>query len=102
MAAKDNPGLVLGAALGEAGLKGRDKITFVISPAIETFADWVEQLIAESTGKEGKGLVPVAGEALRDPAGYGQDRLFVQIKLASDADEATEGRSKRSRRPGIR
>ncbi len=90
VAAKDNPGLVLGAALGEAGLKGRDKITFVISPAIETFADWAEQLIAESTGKEGKGLVPVAGEALRDPAGYGQDRLFVQIKLVSDADEATE------------
>ncbi len=88
--AKDNPGVVLGAALGAAGLAGRDKITFVISPAIETFADWVEQLIAESTGKEGKGLVPVAGEALRDPAGYGQDRLFVQIKLASDSDEATE------------
>ena len=91
VAAKENPGLVLGAALGEAGLKGRDKITFVISPAIAAFADWVEQLIAESTGKEGKGLVPVAGEALRDPAGYGQDRLFVQIKLASDADESTEG-----------
>ena len=91
VAGKENPGLILGAAIGEAGLKGRDKITFAISPAIETFADWVEQLIAESTGKEGKGLIPVAGEALRDPAGYGQDRLFVQIKLASDADEATDG-----------
>jgi transaldolase/glucose-6-phosphate isomerase len=90
VAAKDNPGLVLGAAIGEAALNGRDKITFVISPAIETFADWVEQLIAESTGKEGKGILPVAGEALRDPAGYGPDRLFVQIKLASDADAATE------------
>jgi hypothetical protein len=71
-------------------LKGRDKITFVITPAIATFADWVEQLIAESTGKEGKGLLPVAGEPLRDPAGYGEDRIFVQIKLASDAEEATE------------
>ena len=89
-AAKDTPGLVLGAALAEAGRSGRDKITFVISPAIETFADWAEQLIAESTGKEGKGLIPVAGEALRDPAGYGKDRVFVQIKLVSDADEATE------------
>ncbi|MFZ0961092.1 MAG: bifunctional transaldolase/phosoglucose isomerase [Terriglobia bacterium] len=89
-AAKDNPGLVLGAAIGAAGLNGRDKITFVISPAIEAFADWVEQLIAESTGKEGKGLLPVAGEALRDPSRYGEDRLFVQIKLASDADEAKE------------
>ena len=91
VAAKDNPGVVLGATIGAAALKGHDKITFVISPAIETFADWVEQLIAESTGKEGKGLVPVAGEELRDPAGYSDDRLFVQIKLASDADEATEG-----------
>ncbi|MGD0223936.1 MAG: bifunctional transaldolase/phosoglucose isomerase [Terriglobia bacterium] len=90
VAAKDTPGLVLGAALGAAGLSGRDKITFVISPAIETFADWVEQLIAESTGKEGKGLVPVAGEALHGPAAYRQDRLFVQIKLTSEADEATE------------
>jgi transaldolase/glucose-6-phosphate isomerase len=90
VAAKDTPGLVLGAALGEAGLRGRDKITFVISPAIATFADWAEQLVAESTGKEGKGLIPVAGEALGDPAGYGPDRLFVQIKMLSDADEATE------------
>lgn len=88
--AKDNPGVVLGAALSAAGLSGRDKITLVLSPAIETFADWVEQLVAESTGKEGKGLLPVAGEALRGPAHYGEDRLFVQIKLASDADEATE------------
>jgi transaldolase/glucose-6-phosphate isomerase len=91
VAAKDNPGLVLGAAMGEAALKGQDKITFVISPAIQTFADWVEQLIAESTGKEGKGLVPVAGEPLGDPSDYGRDRLFVQIKLASDADGAAEG-----------
>ena len=91
VAAKDNPGAVLGAVIGDAALQGRDKLTLVISPAIETFGDWVEQLIAESTGKEGKGVVPVAGEALRDPAGYGQDRLFVQIKLASDSDPATEG-----------
>ena len=90
VAAQEAPGLVLGAALGAAGLSGRDKITFVISPAIATFADWVEQLIAESTGKEGKGLVPVVGEGLRGPAGYGQDRVFVQIKLISDAEEATE------------
>ena len=90
VAAKDSPGFILGAAIGQAGLSGRDKITFVVSPTIATFADWVEQLIAESTGKEGKGLVPVAGEPLRDPAGYGKDRIFVQIKLTSEADEATE------------
>lgn len=90
VAAEENPGLVLGAAMGEAGRRGRDKITFVISPAIATFADWVEQLIAESTGKEGKGLLPVAGEPLGDPVVYGQDRLFVEIKLAADADEGRE------------
>ena len=64
----ENPGVRLGATLAEAARAGRDKVTFVISPEIETFADWVEQLIAESTGKEGKGLVPVAGEALGEPS----------------------------------
>jgi transaldolase/glucose-6-phosphate isomerase len=90
VAAEENPGLLLGAALGEAAHLGRDKITFVISPAIAAFADWVEQLIAESTGKEGKGLVPVAHELLGDPVVYGQDRLFVEVKLAADADGGTE------------
>jgi transaldolase/glucose-6-phosphate isomerase len=89
-AVEENPGLVLGAALGEAARLGRDKITLVISPALAAFADWVEQLIAESTGKEGKGLIPVAHEPLGDPAVYGQDRLFVEIKLAAEADGGTE------------
>jgi len=88
--AEENPGLTLGATLAEAARRGRDKITFVISPAIATFADWVEQLVAESTGKEGKGLLPVAGESLGDPAAYGPDRVFVRIKLADDADDRTE------------
>jgi glucose-6-phosphate isomerase len=81
----DNPGV----SLAEAARARHDKITFVISPEIETFADWVEQLIAESTGKEGKGLVPVAGEALGEPSNYGDDRIFVRIQLASDSDELT-------------
>ena len=102
MAAKDTPALVLGAGLAEAALRGRDKVTFVMSPAIATFADWLEQLLAESTGKEGKGLIPVAGEALRDPAGYRLDRLFVQIKLAAEADEATEAALKALEAPGHR
>jgi transaldolase/glucose-6-phosphate isomerase len=88
--AEENPGLVLGSVLGAAALRGCNKLTFVISPAIETFGDWVEQLIAESTGKEGKGILPVAGEPLGDPAAYGQDRVFVEIKLAADADEKRE------------
>jgi hypothetical protein len=81
--ARDNSAVWLGATLAEAARLGRDKITFVISPRIATFADWAEQLIAESTGKEGKGLVPVAGEALSEPAAYGNDRLFVYMRLAS-------------------
>jgi transaldolase/glucose-6-phosphate isomerase len=83
--AKENPGIVLGATLAEAARRGRDKITFLISRGIETFADWVEQLIAESTGKEGKGLLPVVGEALGEPEVYGKDRLFVHLKLESEA-----------------
>jgi hypothetical protein len=82
----------LGATLAEAARLGRDKITFVISPRIETFADWAEQLIAESTGKEGKGLVPVAGEALGEPAAYGNDRLFVYMRLASQTEDEIERR----------
>ncbi len=92
--ARENPGLALGAILGEAARAGRDKVTFAISPGIESFADWAEQLIAESTGKEGKGLVPVAGEPLRDPSCYGEDRLFVQIALESGADGEVERKLK--------
>jgi glucose-6-phosphate isomerase len=88
--ARDNPAVWLGVMMAEAARLGRDKITFVISPRIETFADWAEQLIAESTGKEGKGLVPVAGEALGEPAAYGNDRLFVYIKLASQTEDDIE------------
>jgi glucose-6-phosphate isomerase len=87
---KENPGMVLGATLAEAARRGRDKITFVISGGIETFADWVEQLIAESTGKEDKGLLPVAGEALGGPGVYGKDRLFVHLKLESEAEGSDE------------
>jgi transaldolase/glucose-6-phosphate isomerase len=88
--AKENPGMVLGATLAEAAKRGRDKITFVISRAIESFADWAEQLIAESTGKEGKGLLPVAGEALGGPGVYGKDRVFVHLKLESEAEGGDE------------
>lgn len=80
-----NPGLILGAILGTLAQNGRDKVTFAISPAIAGFGDWVEQLIAESTGKEGKGILPVVGEPLGGPEVYGDDRLFVHLKLADDA-----------------
>jgi transaldolase/glucose-6-phosphate isomerase len=82
--ADDNPGAWLGAVLGELAKAGRDKLTFAISPAIASFGDWVEQLIAESTGKEGKGILPVVGEPLAPPDVYGDDRLFVYLRLDGD------------------
>ena len=90
--ALENPAAWLGAALGEAALAGRDKVTFVLSPGVASFGLWVEQLIAESTGKEGKGILPVADEPLGVPGVYGQDRVFVSMALAGETDAATESR----------
>ena len=84
--AGENPGAWLGAVFAEAAKVGRDKITIVAPPAIRSFGVWAEQLIAESTGKEGKGLVPVADEALGPPQVYGNDRLFVRLALPGDAE----------------
>ncbi|MBK9709539.1 MAG: hypothetical protein IPO77_21880 [Acidobacteria bacterium] len=75
----------LGTAIGELAKVGRDKLTFVLSPKIESFGDWVEQLIAESTGKEGKGILPVVGEPVGKPEVYGNHRVFVYIKLDGDS-----------------
>jgi len=83
----DNPGARLGAILGEAALAGRDKMTIVADPAIESLGLWIEQLVAESTGKEGKGIVPVAGEPVDDIRDYGNDRIFVSISLGKASDE---------------
>jgi transaldolase/glucose-6-phosphate isomerase len=81
-----NPGLWLGAALGEAARRGRDKLTFVVSPRIASFGLWVEQLVAESTGKQGRGALPVAGEPLGAPESYGDDRMFVYLRDADEPD----------------
>jgi glucose-6-phosphate isomerase len=78
---EDSPGARLGATLGELAKAGRDKVTFVVSPGVASFGDWVEQLIAESTGKEGKGMLPVVGEPLGPPEVYSGDRLFVHLRL---------------------
>ena len=83
--AAENPGAVLGTILGQFALTGRDKVTFVSSPAIADFPNWVEQLIAESTGKEGVGILPVVGEPLGAPDVYGDDRLFIHLNVAGDA-----------------
>src|SRR3954449_11879915 len=83
-----NSGLWLGIAWGELALCGRDKLTYAIDPPLESFGLWVEQLIAESTGKQGKGIVPVAGEPIGAPESYGQDRTFMYLRHvdAPDAD----------------
>ena len=92
--ARQNPAAWLGAILAEAALAGRNKATFVLAPGIDSFGLWVEQLIAESTGKEGKGILPVAEEPLGSPQVYGRDRLFVALTLAGEEGEndATEPR----------
>jgi transaldolase/glucose-6-phosphate isomerase len=79
-----NPGALLGSIIGELAKAGRDKLTLIISPAVCTFGDWVEQLIAESTGKDGKGILPVVGEPIGEPEIYGPDRAFVYLRLAED------------------
>ena len=90
--ASHNPGLQLGAVLGELALLGRDKVTFFASPQIESFTLWVEQLIAESTGKLGVGILPVVGEAVTEPAFYNDDRLFVYLRLAGDDNVELDAR----------
>lgn len=79
-------GVRLGAALGSAALAGRDKVTISVSEQLPAFGLWVEQLVAESTGKEGKGLIPVAGEPMGYVADYGLDRVFVDVRLTEDTD----------------
>ena len=86
--APDSEALLLGAALGELALAGRDKLTLVVSPAIASFGLWAEQLIAESTGKEGRGILPVAGEPLAAAEAYGDDRAFVYLRLDGDENAA--------------
>ncbi len=80
----DNPGVALGAFLVEAAKAGRNKVTFIMSAGTYSFGDWVEQLLAESLGKEGKGLVPVIREYIAAPEAYGPDRIFIRMALAEE------------------
>jgi transaldolase / glucose-6-phosphate isomerase len=86
--ADQNPGAVLGAILGTLGNLGRNKVTIITSPRIHDLGAWLEQLIAESTGKIGKGLIPVDREALGAPEVYGNDRVFIHLRLADEPDTA--------------
>ena len=82
----DNPGVLLGCILGVAANAGRDKLTLVASPSLASIGAWLEQLVAESTGKQGKGIIPVDGEPLASAADYGNDRVFVYLSLAGESD----------------
>lgn len=86
IAPTENPGIILGTVMGELAMEGRNKLTLILSPEISSFGLWVEQLVAESTGKNGQGVVPIDGEAIQSPAHYGDDRLFVYMKLNTTVD----------------
>jgi len=86
----ENPGVQLGLAMGLAGLEGRDKVTILSSKKIADFGAWAEQLIAESTGKDGKGLIPIDSEPLGDVAVYGSDRFFIDIRTEGETDAKHE------------
>jgi transaldolase/glucose-6-phosphate isomerase len=97
---RENPGVVLGAVLGAAARRGRDKITLIASPGIGALGAWLEQLLAESTGKHGTGLIPVDREAAGPPELYGNDRLFVYLRLTGEADAAQEAAVARLEKAG--
>lgn len=88
-----NPGVALGLALGTLARAGRDKLTLTTAKALAPFTDWIEQLVAESTGKHGLGIVPIAGEALAAPGRYAGDRVFVDVALADDPDAAARAKA---------
>ncbi len=88
---RENPGVALGAALAHLASGGRDKVTFLMPGSISALGLWFEQLLAESTGKKGRGLVPVAAEPPGEPEAYGDDRLFIHLYCAADGDEGDLG-----------
>ncbi len=91
---QENPGVQLGLAMGVAGLEGRDKVTILSSSKIGDFGAWAEQLIAESTGKDGKGLIPIEGEPIGHADSYGDDRIFIDIRTEGEDDVAHDEKLK--------
>jgi transaldolase / glucose-6-phosphate isomerase len=98
----DNPGVILGAILGVAHNQGRDKITIIASQGIHDLGAWLEQLLAESTGKNGKGLIPVDRESIGSPESYEDDRVFVYLKLETDDDDDSIDALEASGEPVVR
>lgn len=95
-----NPGVLLGIVLGTAAINGRDKATIVTSPGISDLGAWLEQLLAESTGKQGKGIIPVDREHLATPEVYGKDRVFAYVRLDSAPDKQQEAKLEALERTG--
>ena len=89
--ARDNPGVMLGLQLAVFARQGRDKITLVASPSLRGFGAWAEQLLAESTGKDGRGVIPVDGEDLGQPDRYGADRVFIRVRYRHEPSSTVEG-----------
>ncbi len=98
---QENPGLILGAGLGELARAGRDKLTLLAPAALSSLGLWLEQLLAESTGKEGKGILPVAGEPLGPPSIYGDDRCFAVFQLKGAPDPALQRGAEELRKAGF-
>jgi glucose-6-phosphate isomerase len=98
---EENVGVSLGGALGALQKAGRDKLTFMVSPPIGAFGLWVEQLIAESTGKEGTGIIPICDEPLVEPNSYGKDRVFAYLRLGNGADAQQDAAFEAIRKAGI-
>ena len=99
-AARNNPGAWLGAAIAAQAVRGQDKLTLLASPRVEAFASWAEQLVAESLGKEGKGVVPVVDEPLTPSARFTADRQFVYVRLRGDANASTDSTADAAARQG--
>jgi transaldolase / glucose-6-phosphate isomerase len=98
--AGENPGVILGAILGTLANIGRNKVTLITSPGIRDLGAWLEQLLAESTGKQGKGLIPVDREKLGPPEVYGNDRIFIYLRLQGGVDQAQDQQVDSLRRAG--
>jgi len=96
----ENPGAILGAVLGTLGNQGRNKVTIVTSPAISALGAWLEQLLAESTGKQGKGLIPVDRERLAPPDAYGSDRIFCYLRFTPQPDSQQDTKIDALRKAG--
>ncbi len=102
---EDNPGVLLGAIVGTSARSGRDKVTLIASPGVAQLGAWLEQLLAESTGKEGKGIIPVDREPLGAPEVYGADRLFAYLRLDGAPDpeqDAAVGALEKAGQPVVR